>query len=218
MTDDIQIFIGRLTGDIHIINTNINDTIKTVKDKIFKSENIPSEQQILIYNHEHLKDENTLSDYKIQNETTIFLILELRGGGGCAPNVDKFEIKVASTKKDEYAHNYYLYEGLTFGGICENKTCKYFGEMVSSGMNYGKFDLIDIKGNCVCFSTFNVTAFYLSQCEGSLTYNKKDKPALVKKIKISGDSYIEIGDGENVEYDTITLEIYKNDKKGIIYD
>jgi len=215
--DDIQVFIGRLIGNTHTINTNINDTIETLKDKIFESEGIPSKQQILFYKRECLKDDQTLSDYKIQNETTVFLILKLRGGGGCVPDVDKFEIKVVSKQKNEY-HNYYLYEGLTFGGKCENKKCKCFGEHVSSEMGYGKFDLINIKGDCICFSRFKVTAFYLSKCEGSLTYNKKGKPALMKNIKISGDRYIEIGDGENVEYDTIILEIYKNDKKGIIYD
>ena len=72
----MQVFVKSLNNTF-IINTNPSDTIETIKNKIKDKEAIPVKDQILVYN-KILENRKTLSDYNIQNESTLELLLPLK--------------------------------------------------------------------------------------------------------------------------------------------
>ena len=93
-TGDMQIFVkhpkGKTIITLDVVNTF---TIKNIKAIIMNKEGIPTNQQRLIFMDQQLEDGCTISDYIIQKESTITLMLGLRGGMPRKGNVIKSIVK-----------------------------------------------------------------------------------------------------------------------------
>lgn len=76
----MQIFIKTLTEKTITLDVEISDKIDNIKQKIYDKEGINADEQMLVYASKLIEDHKTLSDYNIQKDSTLNLMMKLLGG------------------------------------------------------------------------------------------------------------------------------------------
>ena len=78
--DEVEFYTNDLCL-FHIANLFFgNDSIKSIKNRIWEKEGIQVDQQRLVFNGKQLVDEETVGNYGISNDANIHLVLRLKGG------------------------------------------------------------------------------------------------------------------------------------------
>ncbi|EEQ30651.1 ribosomal protein L40 [Microsporum canis CBS 113480] len=76
----MQIFVKNLSGNTLTLNAEPTDTISAIKTQVFERESLSVDEQRYVFGGKHIRDEFPLSEYGIQKESTLHLVLDLPGG------------------------------------------------------------------------------------------------------------------------------------------
>jgi hypothetical protein len=77
MTD---IFVKTIAGKTIQINIALTSTVAQLKAAIALKENVPVDQQRLLFAGKQMEDTAVLSDLGVEKDSTIHLVMRLRGG------------------------------------------------------------------------------------------------------------------------------------------
>ncbi|KAF5842656.1 ubiquitin fusion protein [Dunaliella salina] len=82
MSQHVQLFLRGLRGNTQTLWASPDQSVLELKGCVEEKEGIPWHTQGLLHQGRHLQDEQLLSSYGIAAESTVHLVLALRGGKG----------------------------------------------------------------------------------------------------------------------------------------
>jgi hypothetical protein len=113
----MQVFVKTLTGKTITVDVEPDESVESLKAKISEKEGVPVDQQRIIFGGKQLDALKALSDYDIDDDSTLHLVLRLRGGElqGINKIIDDIVKKMGDHKQ------FWCWMGFGFGFISFKK-------------------------------------------------------------------------------------------------
>ena len=142
----MHINVRGLDGKDISIGVHSSDLVLDVKEMIQHRTGILPSDQHLIFAGQQLQHGRTLADYNIVNESTLFLVLRLLGGGPIESHMFVDMANEAGLQRLQWNWSAPKWraagEGLNLEGRCTNSACEAHGQMVIMQMGVGVFDVL----------------------------------------------------------------------------